>query len=169
MLYRFHRVSLNGDSLPCQEDAQNGNCGGETMAFAFDFDPIHRVLRSAFSGRVGDEDLLNHQRMVVLLATLLDPQFGVADLSAANPFEATSDGMRELAKLPPAMPHANRPRVIVAPSDYAFGMARIFEIEGETTRPNLHVVRSVKEAFAILGVEMDEVKFGPISGVPSAH
>jgi hypothetical protein len=42
-------------------------------------------------------------------------------------------------------------------------MARIFEVEGEATRPNLHVVRSVKEAWAILGVEMEEAKFGSIS------
>ena len=138
--------------------------GGETMAFAFDFDPIHQILRSTFSGRVSDEDLLDHQRMVVLLATSLDPRFGVADLSGADPFEATSDGMRDLAKLPPAMPHADRPRVIIAPSDYAFGMMHIFEVEGETTRPNLHVVRSESEAWAILGVKMEEVKFGPISG-----
>jgi hypothetical protein len=133
------------------------------MAFAFDFDPIHKILRSTFSGRVSDRDLLNHQRVVALLATSLDPHFGVADLSGADPFEATSDGMRELAKLPPAMPHTNRPRVIIAPSDYAFRMARIFEVEGKTTRPNLHVVRSVREASAILGLEMEEVRFGPIS------
>src|ERR1017187_5730906 len=130
-----------GATLPRQRDAQNGNCGGETMAFAFDFDPIHQILRSTFSGKVSDEDLLNHQRVGLLLVTSLDPRFAVIDLSAANPFEATADGMRALAKLPPAMPQTDRPRVVIAPSDHTFGMARIFEVEGEATRPNLHVVR----------------------------
>jgi hypothetical protein len=139
------------------------------MAFAFDFDPIHQILRSTFSGRVNDEDSLNHQRMAALLAGSLDPRFGIADFSAADPFEATSDGIRELAKLPPAMPKTDRPRVIIAPSDHVFGMARIFEIVGEATRPNLHVVRSASEAWAILGVEMEEVKFRPISGTAFAH
>jgi len=134
------------------------------MAFVFDFDSTHRILRSIFSGKVSDEDLLNHQRVALLLVTSLDPRFAVIDLSAADPFEVTSEGMRKLAKLPPAMPKADRPRVIIAPTDHAFGMARIFEIEGEVTRPNLHVVRSAKEAFAIFGVEMAEVRFGPISG-----
>jgi len=134
------------------------------MAFVFDFDSTHQILRSIFSGRVSDEDLLNHQRVGLLLVTSLDPRFAMIDFSAADPFEVTSDGMRKLAKLPPAMPKADRPRVIIAPTDHAFGMARIFEIEGEVTRPNLHVVRSAKEAFAIFGVEMAEVRFGPISG-----
>jgi hypothetical protein len=142
---------------------------GETMAFAFDFDPIHQILRTTFSGKVSDEDLLNHARMASLLVTSLDPRFAIIDLSAADPFEATADGMRALAKLPPAMPKVDRPRVVVAPSDHTFGMARIFEVEGEATRPKFHVVRSVKEAWAILGVEMAEAKFGPISRVPFAH
>ena len=139
------------------------------MGFVFDFDPTHQILRSTFSGQVNDEDLLDHQRMVLLLATSFDPRFAIIDLSAADPFEVTSDGMRRLAKLPPAMPKVDRPRVVIAPTDQTFGMVRIFEIEGEATRPNLHVVRSAKEAFAILGVEMEEAKFGPISGASSAH
>ncbi len=139
------------------------------MAFVFDFDPTHQILRSTFSGKVTDEELLNHQRVGLLLVTSLDPRFAIIDLSAADPFEVTADGMRALAKLPPAMPKMDRPRVIIAPSDHTFGMARIFEVEGEATRPNLHVVRSMKEAWVILGIEMEEAKFGPISGASSAH
>lgn len=132
------------------------------MAFVFDFDPIHQILRSTFSRKVSFEDLLNHQRVALLLVTSLDPRFAIINLSAADPFEATADEIRALAKLPPAMPKMDRPRVIIAPSDHTFGMSRIFEIEGETTRPNLHVVRSVTEAWAILGVEMEKAKFAPI-------
>jgi hypothetical protein len=139
------------------------------MAFVFDFDPTHQILRSTFSGKVSDEELLNHQRVGLLLVSSLDPRFAIIDLSAADPLEVTADGMRALAKLPPPMPKRDRPRVVIAPSDHTFGMARIFEVEGETTRPSLHVVRSVREAWAILGVEMEETKFGPISGSASPH
>jgi hypothetical protein len=41
-----------------------------------------------------------------------------------------------------------------------FGMARMFELEGGETRPNLHVVRSEREAFAILGII--KPKFGSV-------
>jgi hypothetical protein len=135
------------------------------VAFVFDFDPIHQILRSIFSGQVSDETLLNHQCIGALLVTSLDPRFAIIDLSAADPFAVTAAGMRTLAKLPPPMPKTDRPRVVIAPSDHTFGMARIFEVAGEATRPSLHVVRSVREAWAILGVEMKKAKFGPISAV----
>jgi hypothetical protein len=57
--------------------------------------------------------------------------------------------VRELAKLPPAMPHPDRPRVVIATSPPVFGVARMFELQGQDTRPNFHVVGSEKEAFAI--------------------
>jgi hypothetical protein len=132
------------------------------MAFVFHFDPVHQILRSTFARKVIYEDLLNHQRMGLLLVTTLDPRSAIIDLSASDHFEVTADGMRTLAKLPPAMPKIERPRVVIAPSDHTFGMARIFAVEGEVTRPNLHVVRSTRQAWAILGVKMEEAKFGPI-------
>ena len=45
---------------------------------------------------------------------------------------------------------------MVAPSDKVFGLARMFELQGEGTRANLHVVRTMKEALAILGVQAPE-------------
>jgi len=117
-----------------------------------DFDPINRILRSTFQGRVTDKDVLNDQRMMLLLTGFLDPLGAIVDLSDADPFEATPDGLRHLAKLPPAMPKADRSCVVVAPSDYIFGLVRIFEIEGGATRPNLHVVRSTDEAYGILAL-----------------
>jgi hypothetical protein len=51
------------------------------------------------------------------------------------------------------MPHPALPRVIIAPSADFYGLARMFEIQAEATRPNLHVVRSEREALAILAVQ----------------
>jgi hypothetical protein len=39
-------------------------------------------------------------------------------------------------------------------------MARMFELQGQETRPNLHVIRTEKEAWAILGVS--KPKFEPV-------
>jgi len=49
---------------------------------------------------------------------------------------------------------------MVAPADDVFGLTRLFGIAGEATRPNYHVVRSEREAWAILGVQKPE--FRPI-------
>ena len=67
-------------------------------------------------------------------------------------FEITAEDMRKLAMWPPVDPVVARPKVVVAPADRVFGMPRMFGMWGEGTRPNFHVVRTFREAFAILRV-----------------
>lgn len=131
------------------------------MAFHFEFNSTNRILRCRFSGPVTDEDLVGFYRTAVLLAGSLDPLTGIVDFSSVTDFGVTSSKMRELAAFPPVMPQQDRVRVIVAPSDDVFGMVRIFEIEGEATRPSLHVVRSAAEAWTIIGIQ--EPEFSSIS------
>jgi hypothetical protein len=130
------------------------------MAFRFAFNPTHRILRCDFSDTVTDEDLTYYYRMAALLAESLDPLAGLFDFSAVTPLKSSPEFMRGLAALPPVMPQLDRPRVLVAPADHVFGLARVFEIEGEATRPNFHVVRTMEEAWAILGVR--EPEFQPV-------
>jgi hypothetical protein len=147
-------------SLPFRRDyLVQGNRKEMAVTATWDFEPIHRILRSTFVGRVNDEDLMNHQRMAAMLVEALDPLAAIIDLSRADPFEATPTGMRHLAKLPPPMPKVDRPRVVVAPLDHVWGLVRIFQIEGEVTRPSLHVVRTVSEAWHIIGVEESQARF----------
>ena len=51
------------------------------------------------------------------------------------------------------MPDPSRLVVFVAPSPDLFGMARIFELQGAETRPNLHVVRTTAEAYQVLNIQ----------------
>jgi hypothetical protein len=133
------------------------------VAATWDFDPVHQLLRSTFVGKVSDEDLLNHQRMSALLVDVLDPRAAIVDLSRIDSFDATPAGLRRLAKLPPPMPKADRPRVIVAPQDHVLGLVRMFQIEGEATRPNLHVVRNVSEAWLIIRADESKARFEPVA------
>ena len=137
------------------------------MAFQFEFDSTNRILRCRFSGQVTDEDLLGFYRTAKLLAESLDPLAGIVDFSSVTDFKATPPKLRELAAFPPVMPQQERVRVIVAPSDDVFGMVRIFEIAGEATRPSLHVVRSARLAWAIIGIE--EPEFKSISEAHESH
>jgi hypothetical protein len=131
------------------------------MAYRFEFDDTNRILRCRFEGRVTDEGLTNFYGLAGEFVASLDPRGVVVDLSDVSSFEVSVQAICRLAKLPPAMPQTTRPRIIVAVSSQIFGMARMFEFEGETTRPNLHVVRSLAEAWAILGIR--EPKFEPVS------
>jgi hypothetical protein len=130
------------------------------MSYQFDFDSTNRILRCQFEGRVTDEELTNYLRIVGQYVALTGPRGGITDLSAVASWEVTPETLRTLASVPPGVPPMGRPRVVLAVSDYIFGMVRMFEIEADITRPNLHVVRTWKEAGAILGVQ--EFRFKPI-------
>ena len=43
--------------------------------------------------------------------------------------------------------------VLVTPTDLTFGLARMFSLLGETLHPNHHVVRTIEEAYELLGVK----------------
>ena len=137
-----------------------------SMPFHFEFDANHRILRAAFSDAVTDDNLTAFYGMLSKYAAALDPLAGILDLSGVTSFEVTVHTIRKLAWSEPAMPHPDRPRFIVANSSHIFGMARMFEFEGESTRPNLHVVRSHREAFVILGIH--EAQFEPLPANPDS-
>ena len=128
--------------------------------FYFEFDSTNRILRAVFSDVVTDEDITMFYPMVTQHSAALDPLAGILDLSAVTSFEVSVQTIRNLAWSDPAMPHPERPRFIVAESSHIFGMARMFAFEGESTRPNLHVVRSAREAWVILGIR--EPQFNPV-------
>jgi hypothetical protein len=81
-------------------------------------------------------------------------------MSCVTSLEVSPQTIRELANLPPAIADSSQPRCIIAASSQIYGMARMFELQGQETRPNLHVVRTQQEAWAILGVS--KPKFEPI-------
>ena len=131
------------------------------MPYRFEFDSTNRILFCRFEGRVTDEGLTNFYRMAPEYVASLNPRAGLVDLSAVTSFDVTVHTIRQLAWSDPIMPQTSQPRFIVAVSFHIFGMARMFEFEGEATRPNLHVVRSLDEAWAVLGVQGP--KFEPVS------
>ena len=130
------------------------------MPYQFDFDSAQRILRCRMEGVVTDEELKEYYRDVERHSVREEPLGGILDLSAVTSLDVSPNTIRELAKLPPAMPNPLRPRVVIAPSPPVFGIARMFEMQGQDTRPSLHVVRTEKEAMAILGIT--QTKFGPI-------
>lgn len=128
------------------------------MALRFGFDPIHRILAGWFSRQVTDEELTDFYRMATLIVNALDPLAGLTDFSGAEIINVTAETMRTLAKFPPIMPQTSRPRVVVAPMERVFELAQTFKLEGGATRPNLHIVRTIQEAWAIIGVNEPEFK-----------
>ncbi|HTS11947.1 MAG TPA: hypothetical protein VMH00_07510 [Candidatus Limnocylindrales bacterium] len=123
------------------------------MPFRFEFDSQNQILACRFRGRVTDEVLLDYYRDSGprLMATM-SFRASLLDFSDVTSFEVSPETIRGIAWAPPIDPEPERTRVIIAPSSKVFGLARMFALHGEDTRPNLHVVRKLEEAYALLGI-----------------
>jgi hypothetical protein len=131
------------------------------MPYSFYFDSQNKVVLVRFVGRVTDETLTEFQRVGArkIVATV-DFRGTIIDFSDSGAFEVSAETARALAWEEPIDPDSSRPRVMVAPEDAVYGVCRIFASHGEDTRPNLHVVRSMEHAYAIVGVL--KPKFEPL-------
>jgi len=122
------------------------------MPYSFDFDLKNDILRCRLHGRVTDETLKEFFRTGAEYAIRTHPSVGVVDLSEVTSFEASAETIEEVARSKPAFRAPNLRRIIIAPSPEVYGMMRMFEIQGEETRPNLLVVRVERDAWATLAV-----------------
>jgi hypothetical protein len=130
------------------------------MPYYFEFDPKNRILRGRFEGRVTDELLKEFYGLAGGYFERTGARAGITDLSGVTSFEVSPQLIRELASGPPAILDQVFPRFIVASSPQIYGTARMFELAGQDTRPNLHVVHTMKEVCVILGVP--DPRFEPI-------
>lgn len=124
------------------------------MAFKFEFDPVNKILLGRFEGRLTSESVADFYSAIRKYSTSTDARAGIWDFSSVTEFTATSESIRGLGRQEPAMPDAaNRPRFIVAPDIFLYGISRMFQIVGSDTRPLLQVVRSMDQALTALGVQ----------------
>jgi hypothetical protein len=122
------------------------------MPYTFDFDSANRILRCRLSGRVNDEILKDFFQAGSQYAVRIQPAAGIVDLSGVTSFDVSTPAIKAVAKSAPVLHDPVLRRVVIAPSPGIYGMMRMFEMEGEATRPGLQVVRSEREAWAILAV-----------------
>jgi hypothetical protein len=125
------------------------------MDYVIDLDPAHRVLRGTVTTAFTDEGCTDFYRTLERIASRGGPYAGILDLSQAPEFPISSATVRVLAMTNPALP-AGRPRVIVAREPVIYGLARMFELIRDSMGGELQVVRSLEEAYAMLGVGPDD-------------
>jgi hypothetical protein len=129
--------------------------------FEFAFDSTNKILLARFEGQLTNEAAAKYHDALGRNWRATGALAGIWDLSAASDFAISSDFVRSLAARKPITPGLiNHPRFIVAPVTAAYGLMRMFQISGELSRPLLHVVRTVDEALAGLGVK--SARFEPL-------
>jgi hypothetical protein len=129
------------------------------MGFVLDFDARNNILRVTIKDRFTDEIMRDIYAAITKYVASHRCR-GIVDFSKVTTFEASNDAIRTLAESDPAFP-AGCVRIFVCPEDLIYGMARMFQILGEKTRPDLHVARTLDEAYHWL--KADAPEFGPVS------
>jgi hypothetical protein len=139
--------------------------------FRFEFDPVNKIMAIRFKGRVTNESLESSYRAAQKFATLTDASASIMDCSLVTEFDVSTELIRQLANQEPVLSDPKRPRFIVASKTLVFGLARMFQIMGEHSRPHLRVVRTMDEALEALGVQNPH--FEPLgdgdAGSPAPH
>jgi len=123
------------------------------MAYRFEYDSTNKILMCRFDGDVLFEALKRYYLIdTPRVIARTDFRGSIVDFTNVTLFDISPERIRELAAYPPVDPMASRLRIVVAATPHIFGLARMFELHGENTRPNLHVVSSMSQAYALLGV-----------------
>jgi hypothetical protein len=124
------------------------------VGFRFEFDPVNKILLARFEGPLTNESAEAYHDALGVNWRATNPRTGIWDLSAVTEFTLASDFLRNLAVRKPVTPGLiDHPRFVVVPETAGYGLMRMFQIAGESSRPGLHVVRTVEEALTTLGVQ----------------
>jgi hypothetical protein len=120
------------------------------VEYVIAFDPQHRVLRVTFEKTLTEAILLHAYEAVAQFTCAAGSCFGIADFSAVEVFQISTAFIVDLAEKAPAIPEA-KIRVVVAPMPVIFGLARMFGSLRHGMKGQYHVVRTLAEAYALIG------------------
>jgi hypothetical protein len=115
------------------------------MPVFYKIDKERRVVLSSGSGTLTIADAKAHQQR---LANDLDfdPSFSqIADFTQFTQFDLSSEDIRQMAEMSLFSPDSRR--AFIVPNDFAFGLARMFEILRDLAgEKGIRVCRSLEEA-----------------------
>ena len=134
------------------------------MPYHFEFNKSHRILISVAEGVFNDDEQRRIIADIRAHATALGALAGIGDVSKVTEYAVSPEVMQQVAR--EASPYSEGvPRYLVATSDIAFGMSRMYQLAADKSRAGLKVVRSRDEALeelGALGAEFERVsEFAP--------
>ena len=114
-------------------------------------DRSEKLVVTRYSGQVTDADVARQIADIERNAPY-DPEYrAITDFTQVTQFEISADQIRLVAESKSPLEKAHR--VMVAPSDVAYGTSRMFQMLAGRTRPNITVVRTLGEAYKTLGID----------------
>jgi|HubBroStandDraft_1064217.scaffolds.fasta_scaffold00069_55 hypothetical protein len=131
------------------------------------FDANNNLLLQSYHGGLTDTAMVEGCLQTEKYFASHPPSRIITDFTNVTSTDVSSHTIRTLASAPPKVP-VGFDRVLVAPQNSLYGVARMFQILVEKTSPNLRIVRALDEAYRLLGIESAE--FSPVEpGVLVEH
>jgi len=124
------------------------------MKFVIEFDAGRKLNRGTFHGSINDELMLAWYERCQQLIQKYKTEAAIADFSDVTSFDVSPVTMRHLASMAPILPDP-LPRCIVAPGDFLYGMMRMFQMLSRHGRHDLHILRTMSEAYEVLGLKTE--------------
>jgi hypothetical protein len=126
------------------------------MHYVVDLDPTHTVIRLTITAEIVTlelaEDVYHH---LSRFTSHGGPYAGIYDLSLAKDSTLPTYMVRSFARRPPSIP-MGRTHVVVGRAPAIYGLARIFQMCQEHLYSKFEVVRTLQEAYDIVGVRPEE-------------
>ena len=119
------------------------------MPADYQIDTSRRRIHTRLSGRLTDEELVAMEARLRLDPAYVADHDHLIDTSDVTELALTGAGLRHIVQVTPNGTGCAGRRVIVAPRDAVYGMARMFQSLRDDPS-ELYVVRSLAEADALL-------------------
>ena len=126
------------------------------MDYEVDLDPKHSVIRLTVTAETVTLELAEeiYQRLSEFTSRG-GPFAAIYDLSAAKRTTISTDMVRSFARRRPSIP-MGRTHVVVGKWPVIYGLARIFQMCGESVGKQFEVVWSLEEAYKIIGARPED-------------
>jgi hypothetical protein len=122
---------------------------GLNMPVVVEVDALHKIARRTYSGVVTSDDLLGSIHQYALIAGF-DTSFDeIMDFREVTNIDVLIEDIHKCA-ITPVPFTAHTKRIILAPQQAIYGLARMYQIVGEEVHPNVYVVKTMDEANRIL-------------------
>jgi hypothetical protein len=122
------------------------------VPYYYEFEDRYRLLRVVAYGSMDADELRELYLDMGRRKEEEDSLSGILDLSGITRFDVDSAVIRELTRLPPNVVDPTL-RAVVAPTDFLFGLARMFQTAGSDTRNGLLIARTMDEALTKLNAK----------------
>lgn len=122
------------------------------MPVILKIDLRRRIVYSSFYGRITGDELIKH-RSAIASDPNFNPEFSeIVDLSEVTEVSVTENTIATMAATEtlysPSVLH-----IVVAPDAKTGKLAKDFKTLAQSSRPNLHIVRTRAEAYKLLGTK----------------